>query len=331
MTTLLPNKLQPGNTVRIITPARSLAMPWLNDAEMKKNAQQKFDELGINLTFGKNVYEIDEFDSSSIAARLEDLHEAFSDQSVHAILTGIGGFNSNQLLRYIDYELISKKPKILCGYSDITALSNALYAKTGLITYSGPQYFTFGDKAGLDYTLEFFKKCLFSDDPFEVVPSEKWSNDRWVGHQEERSFVENEGYWCINEGSAGGIIVGGNQCTFNLLQGTEFIPSMADCILFLEDDYEAHAATIDRDLQSLIHLPQFSKVKGLVFGRFQPESGVTRELITKIVKTKKELTHLPVLANVDFGHTTPLITFPIGGTAKLNVSTAKSSLQIIKH
>lgn len=81
--------------------------------------------------------------SSSIRSRVADIHEAFNDSSVKAILTVIGGFNSNQLLPYLDYDLISENPKILCGFSDITALATAIYTQTELITYSGAHFSSF--------------------------------------------------------------------------------------------------------------------------------------------------------------------------------------------
>ncbi|MHB8871212.1 MAG: S66 family peptidase [Candidatus Doudnabacteria bacterium] len=327
---MLPEKLKSGDTVRVIAPARSLSMPWMTE-ELKQEAKIRFEELGLILTFAEHVNEIDEFNSSSIESRISDLHEAFRDKSVKLIITVIGGFNSNQLLRYLDYELIKANPKIVCGYSDITALTNAIYAKTGLVTYSGPHYFSFGDKKGFDYTLDYFKKCLFSTESFDLKPAEAWSDDRWANDQENRNFVKNDGYWVINEGKAKGIIIGGNQCTFNLLHGTEFMPDITDSILFLEDDDEAHIATIDRDLQSIIHQPKFSGVKGIVIGRLEPKTGMTRELLTKIIKSKAELNNLPVIANVDFGHTTPIITFPVGGVVEIEVSENNPLIRIVEH
>ncbi len=109
------------------------------------------------------------------------------------------------------------------------------------------------------------------------------------------------------------------------------MPDIKDSILFLEDDDEAHVATIDRDLQSIIHLPDFEKVRALVFGRFQAATEMTPELLRQIVKSKKELNFLPIIANVDFGHTTPIFTFPIGGTAQLSAHQDKAKLEIIKH
>jgi len=330
MKTQFPKKLEIGDGVRVITPARSIAMPWINE-ELQEIAKERFKKLGLILSFSKHVQEIDEFNSSSIQSRIEDLHEAFGDPAIKLVITVIGGFNSNQLLRYLNYDLIKNNPKILCGYSDITALTNAIYAKTGLVTYSGPQFFSFGDKKGFDYSLEYFKKCLMFEKPFELLPSAQWSDDRWANDQENRNFIKNDGYWVLNQGRARGTIIGGNQCTINLLHGTEYMPDISDSILFLEDDNEAHVATIDRDLQSIVHQPGFNTVRGIVFGRFQLKTGMTKDLLTKIVKTKKELDNLPIVANVDFGHTTPLITFPIGGEVEVVAEEGNAKIYILKH
>ncbi len=328
---MIAKKLQKGDGVRVVAPARSLAMPWISQ-EQKALAESRFREMGLVLTFGKHVNEIDEFMSSSIESRVEDLHEAFADPSIKLVITVIGGFNSNQLLPYLDYELIRKNPKLFCGYSDITVLSNALYAKTGLTTYSGPHFVSFGDSnpKSFDYILDYFKKCFFSDAEYTIETSREWSNDGWASDQNKRIFQNNEGYWIINEGKAEGVSIGGNQCSLNLLHGTEYMPSLKNSILFLEDDEEAHVATIDRDLQSIIHQTDFKEVRGIVFGRCREQSGMSRDLLTKIVKSKKELSALPVIGNVDFGHTSPLITFPIGGTVKLKTK-GGAKLEIILH
>ena len=328
MDKIFPDKLKSGDEVRIIAPSRSLA---IITSESRKIADERFEKLGLKLSLGKHIEEMDDFASSSIESRIEDLHEAFRDKNVKAILTVIGGFNSNQILRYLDWNLIKENPKIFCGYSDITALNNAILAKTGLVTYSGPHYSTFGQKLYFDYTLDYFKKCLFSDNPFNVKPSDSWSDDIWYKDQENRNQIPNEGWLAVNQGSASGTILGANLCTFNLLQGTEYFPDLTDSILFIEDDSESKPHTFDRDFQSLIHLPDFSGVKGIVIGRFQKASKMTNDLLTQIVKTKKELANIPVVANVDFGHTDPKITFPIGGRAKINVDKSKSVVEIEKH
>jgi len=249
---MFPPKLKKGDKVMVIAPAQSLALPWIS-GEIKQIAIERFEKLGLKINFGRHVNEIDEFNSSSIESRIDDLHEAFKDDSIKCIISAIGGFNSNQLLRYLDYKLIKQHPKILCGFSDITALANAIYAKTGLVTYIGPHFISFGEKRGFRYTLEYFKKCLFSSEPFEIKPSKKWSDDKWMRNQKNRKFYSNEGYWIINEGEATGRIIGGNLSTLNLLQGTEFMPSLDGKIIFLEDDELSTPQIFDRDLQSLIH------------------------------------------------------------------------------
>jgi muramoyltetrapeptide carboxypeptidase LdcA involved in peptidoglycan recycling len=325
---IYPAKLKAGDEVRIIAPSRSLAIV---SEEVRRIANKRFSDLGLKISFGKHVEEKDEFASSSIESRIEDLHEAFGDKNVKAIITVIGGFNSNQLLKYLDWDLIRNNPKIFCGYSDITALNNAIFAKTGLISYSGPHYSNFGEELYFDYTLEYFKKCIFSEDPFEIIPSKQWSDDAWYKNQKDRTLIKNEGFLVINEGSAFGTIIGGNLCTLNLLQGTEYFPTLENSILFIEDDDESLPHTFDRDLQSLIHLPSFSGVKGIVIGRFQKASKMTNDLLIKIIKTKKELDNIPIIANVDFGHTYPKITFPIGGEVSLVAKESKVKLELTKH
>ncbi len=325
---IYPEKLEPGMEVRIVAPARSLSIMSLQN---RRIADGRFADLGLRLSFGKHVEEVDDFSSSSIESRIEDLHDAFSNKNVRAVITVIGGFNSNQLLKYLDWDLIKNNPKIFCGYSDITVLNDAILAKTGLVNYYGPHYSTFGQKLYFDYTLEYFKKCLFSDDPFEIKVSSKWSDDSWFEDQDNRILEDNQGTIVINEGRAKGTVVGGNINTFNLLQGTEFFPEINDSLLFIEDDAGTNPVTFDRDLQSLIHLPDFGKVKGILIGRFQKASGLTKELLAKIVKTKKELNDIPVVSGIDFGHTDPKITFPIGGEAEIIAGEREATITILKH
>ncbi|MFH1968480.1 MAG: S66 peptidase family protein [bacterium] len=328
---MYPEKLNAGDEVRIIAPARSMSLISKGSREI---ANKRFADMGLKLTFGKHIEESDDFVSSSIESRIKDLHEAFSDKNVKAISTVIGGFNSNQLLRYIDWELIKNNPKILCGFSDITALNNAIFAKTGLVSYSGPHYSTFGQELYFDYTLEYFKKCLLSDEPFEIKPGDSWSDDAWYKNQKDRNLIKNNRFFIINEGKASGTILGANLCTFNLLQGTEYFPDFKDSILFVEEDEMSGKLTrveFDRNLQSVIHQPGFEGVKGIVIGRFQKASEMTDDLLIKIIKTKKELNNLPVIANVDFGHTSPIITYPIGGIAEISASDNSTFIKIAKH
>ena len=169
---------------------------------------------------------------------------------------------------------------------------------------------------GLEYTIEYFIKTLMEKDKVNVISSKEWSNDNWWKNQNDRTFIENEGMFVINEGSSKGEIIGGNLCTLNLLQGTEFMPDLEGKILFLEDDAMAgnkFQLEFDRNLQSLLHLPNADKIKGIVLGRAEVSCEMDKEKWIRIIKSKKELENIPVIGGCDFGHTTPTITFPIGG------------------
>ncbi|MBI3952394.1 MAG: LD-carboxypeptidase [Candidatus Doudnabacteria bacterium] len=321
---MYPKKLLPGDEVRVIAPAKSFKSFF--PEEKRTHAIQKLEALDLKVSFGKYVNEVDEFESTTVEHRLEDLHDAFSNKNVKAILTVLGGSTSNQLLKFIDYKLIRSNPKILCGLSDITALANAIYCKTGLVTYSGPHFTLFGADKAVEYTINYFKKCLFSEDAFEVMPSETFCDKRWDAEE-----IKNEGYWTVNQGEVQGTILGGNLLTFKYLQGTDFAPDLTDSILFLEDNDKENFRAFENQLQSLINQPDFIKIRGIIIGRFQKGSGMTKDLLTKIVRTKRELDNIPVAANIDFGHTTPTITFPIGGEVELVVTEISQRINIAKH
>lgn len=318
MQKIIPEKLKKGDKIMIIAPARGLK---IIGQDVRQIATERLNKLGLEVVFAPNTTDAnwDYMGSSSIENRVEDIHTAFKDNSIKAILTVIGGFNSNQLLKYLDYELIRNNPKIICGYSDITALLNAITAQTGLQTYYGPHYSSLGMKYGCDYTFEHFVKMLTTDNADEIEPSQVWSDDLWFLDQEKRDFDANEGYWIIHQGQAKGVIAGGNLCTYNLLLGTPYRRKFTeDTILFIEDTASAPLQDIERDLQALIHQEDFKNVKGIVIGRFQKDSKITKEGLEYIINTKKELKNLPIIANVDFGHTYPLLTIPLGGTATIN-------------
>lgn len=162
---MIANKLKIGDEIRVIAPSRSLSVVRQDTFD---KALTLLTEKGFKITFSRNSREIDEVNSSSIESRVEDLHEAFLDKNVKAILTCIGGFNVNQILEYIDYSLIEANPKIICGFSDITALLNAIYSKTGLVTYHGPHFSSFGFEKETDYTYSYFERCLMNSDKYNM-------------------------------------------------------------------------------------------------------------------------------------------------------------------
>ncbi len=328
MEIIISEKLKTGDEVRVIAP--SCAKGTLSSSVIEAG-EAELRRLGLVVSWGENSHIIDSFECAPIATRVADLHAAFLDKNVKAILAVRGGFYANQLLDYIDWNIIKNNPKVFCGFSDITVLQNAMLARTGLVSYSGPNLSYIGKSGTLGYTLDYFKKCLFSDEPFKVQPSDVFQS---FDSQEGMQINKNSGWYALQDGEALGTIVGGNLCTLNLLQGTKYMPSLQNSILFLEDDVESKYRDFDRNFQSLIHLPEFTGVKGILFGRFQDGSKITKEMLQSMVAIRPELRHVPILANVDFGHTEPKLTFPIGGTARLVVNILKpqlSGVEILTH
>jgi muramoyltetrapeptide carboxypeptidase len=321
-----PSRLKKGDELRVIAPAKSVAI--VSDDNKRRALECLENDFGFKVSFGAHCNETDAFQSSSVASRVSDLHEAFADPKVKGILTVLGGYNSNQMLEHIDYGLIRKNPKVFCGFSDITALSNAIYKKTSMVTFSGPHFSTFACEKGMDYTLDYFAKCFLKSDVIEVKSPLKWSDDTWYLDQKNRTFITNDGMEVINPGFADGTIIGGNLCTLNLLHGTPYMPDLAETVLFVEDDYLVFPEIFDRDLQSLVMQTGFESVRAVVIGRFQKESKMTLDLLTQICRSKPQLAKLPTIANVDFGHTLPMITFPIGGKATVDARDKSPKLSI---
>jgi muramoyltetrapeptide carboxypeptidase len=332
-TPVVPPKLRPGDEIRVIAPSRSLAnFP----DEQHETSARRMNELGLRVSFGARVRELDRFRSSSVASRVADFHEALADPAVAGVLSIIGGFNCHQMLRSIDWGLVARHPKVFCGYSDITALQNAMLAKAGVVSYSGPHFSTYAMLKGVEYDLAHFRRCCMEEGAFDVETSPTWSDDAWFLDQENRTYVPNEGPTTIRAGVAEGTIVGGNLCTLNLLHGTEYMPSLEGALLFVEDDATAGESgvgpeTFDRDLLSVFHLPDAAGLAGVVIGRFQPKSKCGADVIRAIVETKPELARVPVACGLDFGHTTPHFTFPVGGRARLDCSGERPRLTMLVH
>lgn len=308
--------LRAGDTVRVIAPSFSGKLIKDNVWDL---AVERLEKLGLKVTFGKYVKEIDIMESSSIEHRLGDLHNAFADKNVKGIICAMGGYNSNFLLNGIDWELIKSNPKFFGGMSDITVLNNAIYTMTGLESYQTLNFRNFGQKIGFEYSLDYFKKMAFANSEVGVMPSNEWSDDKWTKNQDKRKFIKNKGWWILNEGKMEGTVLGGNLCSLNLLQGTKYMPEIADKVLFIEDDSMSTAGEFSRNLQSLFMLKGAERVKGVVFGRFQKKTKISEKQLRMIVGDIPQLKNKPMVANVDFGHTDPKITWVVGGETTVEV------------
>lgn len=305
-------KLRQGNHIRIVSPSSSIER--LGGFEANLAAKEKLEELGFKLSFSEHYFENDIFYSSSIASRVADLEVAFSDETVDAIMTTIGGFNCNELLPYLDYDLIARNPKIFCGYSDTTALLNAIYAKTGMQTYMGPAYSSFKMKEGQPYQTDSWLKAV-TQNQYELIPSSQWSNDAWYLPDTPRTFFPTD--WKVyNPGQASGIAIGGNISTLNLLTGTEFAPKPDRYILFLEEAEDDHYDVICRHLAAL--LQAYPNPQAVLLGRFPKETKMTEEILLAILDKHPILNTIPVLYDLDFAHTQPLFTITIGGQVQVD-------------
>lgn len=322
---MIPPKLKSGDRVRVIAPAHGFS-PQFTD-KMKAKAEQHLRSLGLEVSYGKYVYERNEFDTTTVEKRLEDLHDAYADPTVKCIIPAMGGSSANQLLKHIDYGLVKKNPKILCGLSDITALADALYSQTGIVTYYGPHFTMLGASKIADYSIAHIRKTFCSEAPFSLHPSEYYCDSEW----DSQMILNEDGFWPVNSGEAEAKTIGGNLLTINFLLGSKFMPDMKEKIIFLEANKVIDYKDVQNTLQAILNQPGSDKILGLIVGRFQKKTGMTRELFIKMIKNKKELEGIPVVGNVDFGHTIPMLTIPIGGRVKLLVQEDKASIEVLEH
>ena len=299
MKVLYPSPLQSGDTVMVIAP--SSPSTYIRENVMQV-AKQRFNELGLQVKFAPNFHS-DLFISTpeSIQNRVDDIHTAFADKTVKGIFTILGGYHCNQLLDLLDFDLIKNNPKVFCGFSDITALNNAILAQTGLVTFCGPHYSSFGMLRGFEFTMDAFKKAIMHDGDFNISVSTEWSDDPWYRDQENRTFIKNAGAVVMHDGTAHGHLIGGNLSTF---------------VLFVEDDSESSEDTFIRQLNGVLMQDFANKIRGILVGRFQKETNPNTLTIYQTIQNR--MPNVPVIMNLDFGHTTPLLTIPTGAYCEIN-------------
>ena len=131
---MIPNKLQKGDTIGVISPSSPLLESKLEDINKSKTLMENY---GFKGKFAKNAFSNTLGYSATVKEKVDDIHEMFLDKEVKAIFSSTGGNNSSSLFEYLDYEIIKNNPKIICGFSDFTSLTNIIYQKTGLVTFNG--------------------------------------------------------------------------------------------------------------------------------------------------------------------------------------------------
>ncbi len=332
----IPQKLRAGDEVRVLGLSRSLGgvmqQAGFTEADIEF-ATRRLETMGLKVSFGRHVRECNEHLTTSPQQRLEDWREAVACESVKAILAVSGGMGASQILDGIHYNDLKAHPKIICGYSDIGHLCNAILTRAGVVTYYGPNFTSFMMRKGADYMLRNFRECLFGSEPFEFRPADSWSDDDWPKEQQKRTFHETEGFWAIQDGEAEGTIIGGSCSCLNMLQGTTYFPSLREAIVFLEQPSHGKATLMELDgvLRALSFQRQFPEVRAVVIGRYSRNGGVTRENLAALTGAIPALRHLPIVANCDFGHTTPIAALPIGGRCRLMASNGTASIMLTVH
>ena len=324
-----PKKLKKGDTIGFVSPSAGLAPFAMHRIE---KAVKTLEGLGYKVKIAKNALKNNDYVSASVNERVSDLHEMFSDPEVKMIMCTIGGNHSNQLLKYIDYNLIRSNPKILIGYSDITVLHWAIQAKAELATYYGPCAMTqFGENPEvLPYTLEYFnKEVTEGDGNYEICASAVWTEEvlNWFEKKDlvrPRKMKKNIGHEWLGSGKAKGAVLGGAIPSINHLAGTEYWCDPASKILFLDIpegidfDKGLSISYVDSYLADLDNLGVFAAVAGIIIGRpyhySEEENSQLKNLILKYLGNKK----CPILLNANIGHTDPIATLRYGSTIEID-------------
>ncbi len=334
-----PAKLEKGDTIGIVSPSSGLANLFPHRVEKGK---RMLEEMGFNVVFSKHSLEKWGWTSGSPFDRTNDLHEMFSRRDIKAIICTIGGNHSNQLLKYIDFDLVAKNKKIFLGYSDITVLHYAFAQKSNLRTFYGPCLMPeFGEYPEiLPYTLKFFKSALMKTDPIgKIVQSDTWTDEflDWFKKEDltrPRTMNESKGYEWWQEGKAEGQIIGGAIPTLTYLAGTEYWIDPKGKLFFIdipEGDYPGEPFSkswLDTFLSNMDNLGVFSSISGLIIGRPYGYQNKDNEELKEIMGKYTKDHNFPILFNVNLGHTSPIITLPFG--AKAIIDSENNNFEILE-
>ena len=274
-----PKRLSPGMTVGLVTPASNVP----EDQELHA-AMDLVRSLGFSAEPAANLFSRTAYLAGTDRERADDLNAMFADSNIDAIFCVRGGYGSGRLLRYLDYDMIAANPKIIMGYSDITAILNAIYLRTGMVTFHGP--IAGGNFS--DYTYDQYRRVLVTPEQsvrigeppaFEVRPGVvDWENRLTT----------------IVPGVAEGHLIGGNLSLMVTLLGTPFEPQFDGAILFLEDVSEP-PYSVDRMLTHLWMAGKLEQVAGIVLGKFTDDGYDSNTFsIEEVLRDRLEPLGIPV-------------------------------------
>ena len=295
---MLPKAIKPGDTIGVIAPSNIILE---KDEEYIEKSTKLFEDLGYKVKFGKHVRENSLGYGAKAKQKAEDINNMFKDEEVKAIICVKGGEDSNTTFDYIDYEAIKNNPKIICGFSDITSITNAIYAKTDLVTFNGPTF-----KSLTSWETDYaFKELIkrFQDKSLELG-------------------VEDDQYETIQEGFAEGELVGGNLSLTTRLVAGKYALDFKDKILFIEElGFESDPNLVNNNLYYMKQNGVFDKIKGIWVGNYEHESGIQIEQILLDVLDGEY--SFPIIKSNNFGHCDKKTVIPIGTKAKIDTTKDK--------
>lgn len=292
---IIPEKLKIGDIIGVVAPSN----PIINEnIEEIQKAKEIVEKLGFKVKFSKNLFSNTNRYSATVKEKAEDINDMFRDKDVKMIWCAKGGENSNSTFEYLNYELIKQNPKIICGYSDITSITNMITEKTGLVTFSGTNFKTIATDE-TDYSLR------------EVLK-------RFVDGSLEFGETEEE-YKTIREGVAEGELSGGNLSLTRAMVSGKYSIDFTDKILFLEElGFETGPALASNFLYYMKQNGVFDKLKGIWIGNYTHESGIKlEEILLDVLGDEFEG---PIIKSENFGHIEKKTVIPIGVKAKIETN-----------
>ena len=290
-----PKKLNRGDIIGVVAPSAPIV--GIN-IEQLEDARKIVEKDGFKVKYSKNLFLNTNGYSSTAKEKAEDINEMFKDKEVKMIWCAKGGASSNTTFEYLDYELIKNNPKIICGYSDITSLTNIITEKTGLVTFSGTNFKTIATDE-TDYS---YKEAIkrFVNGSLAIGKS-------------------GEEYKTIQEGIAEGELIGGNLNLISGLVSGKYSIDFKDKILFLEElGLETDPEIASNSLYYMKQNGVFDIIKGLWIGNYEHESGFALEKIVKDVLEDEY--KFPIIKSNNFGHTETKTVIPIGTKARIDTS-----------
>ncbi len=322
-----PPPLQPGDALGIISPSWGGAGAFPHRTAL---GIKQLHEFGFSVKVGTHALNQRGFVSDTPENRVADLHTMFADPEVKAIIAAIGGDHACHLLPLLDLDLIRDNPTILVGYSDITVLNVALWQAIGLVTFNGPMLLTdFAEQPEMyTYTAEYFLRVTGLSTPSEpIVPAGWWTEEflDWELRQDltrHRDLNPSEGWTWLKDGDTEGVLIGGCLESLDHLRGTRFWPDWTDAIFFFELSEESPSpARVDSLLMDYENMGVLEKLQGMLVGRPYHYSPEKKEDLRQVILDRTAAYDFPIVTDMDFGHTAPQFTLPIGCRARLNSAT----------